>query len=127
MTLLEIIVAFAILTAGLGAFTRVYFSNVEQTRSLARHQRALRVLENEIARTRALPSSALSPGEALPLLTEDDELAPLPEAAGFKRIAPYQAAPGLYELTVSLTWTGPNNRRIEQSLTTLLPAAEVAP
>ena len=126
-TLLEVIVAFSLIAAALGGVTQVYFMHLKQTQSLVKHQRALRVLENEIERTRALPAAALTLGGDLPLLAEAPELAPLPEVTASKSIAPYPPAPELREITVRIAWSGPNGRRIQKSLTALTGGAEARP
>jgi hypothetical protein len=125
--LLEVIVAFSLIAAALGGVTQVYFMHLKQTQSLVQHQRALRVLENEIERTRALPAAAITLGADLPLLAEAQELAPLPGVVGSRSIAPYPPAPELREITVRIAWSGPNGRHIHKSLTALAGGAEARP
>ena len=120
ISLLEVLCALTLITAGVFASMQVFHQSADHTLALAQEQRALRIMENEIERLRATPFDQMPLGEERPLLSAMDELAPLPNAVGAVRIAAHAELAGLREVTVKVTWSGTNARRITRSLTTLL-------
>lgn len=126
-TLLEIICSLTLLSLGVFASMQVFHQSAQHTLFLAQEQRALRILENEIERLRALPFAELPVAEEIPLRAGAEELAPLAEARGSVTISDAPAVPGLHEVRVELSWRGPQARRISRSLSTQIAEAEEVP
>jgi len=126
-TLLEVIASLTLLSFGVFASMQVFHQSAQHALFLAQEQRALRILENEIERLRALPFAELHVAEARGLLAAAEELAPLMEAQGSVAISDSEEVPGLRAVRVEVSWRGPQARRISRSLSTLIAEAGDVP
>ena len=119
-TLLEALVAFALLGLGVTLTMQVFHRSVDQTAALAREHRALRMLENAIESVRATPFDELVVGKPLPLpAIAFDEESDIYVIDGGIHVYPHADSDRLVSVTVRVNWAE-SGRMIRRDLTTLV-------
>jgi len=120
LTILEVLLAFALIGLGVTLTMQVYHRSAAQTAALAREHRALRAMENAIESVRAAPFDSLQPGERpLPLFDPTADPAGVP-MEGVLRVERHPEIEGLLRVTAETRWTARGPRRVTRSLTTLV-------
>ncbi|MFP6617463.1 MAG: hypothetical protein VCB26_13750 [Candidatus Hydrogenedentota bacterium] len=116
---IEIVSALAVLgIVGFGSFNLYHFG-IAQLRVSTERTVAVRALENEYERLRALPMSELSEIDNEPFQVEMPELETLYEKTTSISVEPYEASPDAQMITLTITWISFGGRTITEKLTTL--------
>ena len=119
--LIELTMAFSILTVGLFGVVAMYNFGTAKLDALRESTIALRAIENELETLRARPYAALGNITDGPFISETPQLTALVNARPSVTIRDYgEGTLRLKEVTVRVVWTGEHGRRIEKSVVTLI-------
>ena len=106
-TLIELMVAVAILGITLSMFGPLYYNTLKISESRVALQIAHRALRNEVEILRSLPPGKLVAGESLPFDPRVEELESLPGGRGVVEIKNSQDSSGLLKARVEVHWRDP--------------------
>ena len=127
-TVLETLVAIAILMSAVFGVTQLYIAGLKATKEANEELVAARLMRNELEARRMAAPSGLQVVEADPLRALAREGDALAELAGAVRVAKRADVPaGVLEVTVALHWRGAGGRPVSRTMTQLIAAKEVAP
>ena len=127
-TLVELVVALAVVTVGLFGVLQSYLVAMDKTRVANEYYIATRALSNEIETLRGLPFEELADGPGQPFRSRTPELERLVQAEATVSIVDRSGAThGLKLVRAQLRWRGDNGRRIEKQLVSLIANRAAAP
>ena len=120
-SLIELLAAIAVLSAGLMGVIQTYHVGLEHIRTLREYAIARQAVQNEIETLRALPFEALQDRKNAPFVSSALDLDKLVNAAPAVTIRP-SADPTLRlkRVSVAIRWTGENGRTLREGVATLI-------
>lgn len=117
--LLELIFAFSIVTVGMFGVLQMYHLGLGKLHATNERAMALEAVQNELETLIAQPFESLEVTTGRPFMTKARAFERLVRAEGVVAIEDSADAPGLKTITVRLSWTGENARRITKELVTM--------